>query len=212
VLLSGLGGLLLGLMLLYALAQREVKPPAADLQSRIAGPIALTQPAVWQATLDGHAGLTTLTWPDASTAQDVQHLLNRQLSSGTASGRWKAVLARGDAAAACAGKPVFTLVDQSGERFQLALVESGLPTAAVALGEERPILRGLQQYLHGRGWLVASSVDGVMGPQTMAALGRFQAEERLVGTGQFDPATAYRLSCRLPVPTAPSIGNAAAGA
>lgn len=45
---------------------------------------------------------------------------------------------------------------------------------------------------------MASSIDGVMGPQTVAALGRFQAEERITGTGQFDPATAYRLSCQLP--------------
>jgi peptidoglycan hydrolase-like protein with peptidoglycan-binding domain len=144
------------------------------------------------------AGLTKLTWPAASTAQEAQQLLNRQLASNTTGGRWQALLTRGDETAVCAGKPAFTVQDPTGERWQLAFVESGLPTTAMALGEQRPILRGLQQYLHGRGWLVANSVDGVMGPRTVAALGRFQAEERLPGTGQFDTATAYRLSCRLP--------------
>jgi peptidoglycan hydrolase-like protein with peptidoglycan-binding domain len=159
--------------------------------------------------LGSDAGLTKLTWPAASTAQDVQQLLNQQLASDPASGRWQALLARGDEVAVCAGKPAVTLQDRTGERWQLAFVESGLPTAAIALGEQRPILRGLQQYLHGRGWLAASAVDGVMGPRTVAALGRFQAEERLTGTGQFDTATAYRLSCRLP---AQALAAAGAGA
>src|SRR5690606_5062006 len=139
----------------------------------------LAQPANWRATLGGHDGLTELTWPAASTAGEVQQLLNRQLASGSASGRWQAVLAPGNGAAACADKPAFNLEEAAGERWQLALVESSLPIAAVALGDQRPILRSLQQYLHGRGWLSASAIDGVMGPQTVAALSRFQAEERL---------------------------------
>lgn len=208
LLLPGLAGLVLGLVLLGVWVQRDTKPAAATPV------LALAQPANWETVRGSYAGLAALTWPAASTGEGVQQLLERQLASGPARSRWQTVLARGDGAQACAGKPAVTLQDPGGERWQLVFVESGLPTAAVVLGEQRPILRGMQQYLHGRGWLVAGSIDGVMGPLTMAALGRFQAEEGLTGTGQFDPATAHRLSCRLPpqVLAAPAAGTMAAGA
>jgi general secretion pathway protein A len=197
----GLVGLLAGLGLLWLWGQRAPPAPAASdppIASRTPNVLRIAPPAGWDQVRASYAGLPVLAWPDATSPADLQRLLAAELNRVAPGDRWQLLLAPGDALTPCPARPVLTLRDQAGTAWHLTFIESGLPTAAVALGEQRPILRGLQQYFNGRGWLVASSIDGVMGPQTVAALGRFQAEERITGTGQFDPATAYRLSCQLP--------------
>jgi hypothetical protein len=63
----------------------------------------------------------------------------------------------------------------------------------MASKEPRDDVRAGQQALRDRGY-DPGQLDGLMGPQTSAALKNFQRAEKLAVTGQFDDATAAKLN------------------
>lgn len=153
----------------------------------------IAAPKNWTVVRAGFTGLAELDWPIASNVPALTQQFKKTLQPYP----WQIVVAVGEWVAPCNERPLLTLHDAEGSTWHLSFVELNWPIAPVVLGHSSAILRQLQQYLTSQGWLRLADVDGVMGPRTAVALARFQLAQGLEGTGQFNPATVYRLSCRL---------------
>ena len=210
----GLGALGLGLALGFAglliwrdhTALLEVGNPLQPTEAR---QTSLAAPAGWPALQERHPFLRALHWPQSDTPQALSQALSEQLAHQTPPSLWRTVAWSGPAVKSCPQHPLLTFKTSEGSSTQLAFLESRWPLGPVGLGETQSAVAATQAYLKSRGWLGEREVDGVMGPRTASALARWQTEEGLGHTGQFDPATSYRLACRLgeqatgPTATAP---------
>lgn len=198
----GLGALGLSLALGFAglliwrdrTARLEVENP---LQPTQAHQTALAAPAEWPALQERHPLLRALHWSPSDTPQALSQALSEQLAHQNPPSPWRAVAWSGPVVQGCQQHPLLTFKTAQGPTVQLAFLESLWPLGPVGLGETRSAVAATQAYLKSRGWLGEREVDGVMGPRTVSALARWQTEEGLGHTGQFDPATSYRLACRL---------------
>jgi hypothetical protein len=179
-----------------------VPPPAppvvsvvTPIDSPVVAPIVtqIEEPANWVAARAGLAGLDELQWPKAESMP----MLTEQLQQALQGKPWQAVLLNGETATPCTDRPVLTLNDARGQPWKLSFIEAQWPTAPMVMGLSSAPVRQLQQFLAIQGWLGPDEVDAMMGPRTAYALAHFQREQGLAGTGQFSPATAYRLSCRM---------------
>ena len=179
-----------------------VPPPAppvvsvvTPIDSPVVAPIVtqIEEPANWVAARAGLAGLDELQWPKAESMP----MLSEQLQQALQGKPWQAVLLNGESATPCTDRPVLTLTDARGQTWKLSFIEAQWPTAPMVMGLSSAPVRQLQQFLAIQGWLGPDEVDAMMGPRTAYALAHFQREQGLAGTGQFSPATAYRLSCRM---------------
>ena len=162
----------------------------ADL---IMAPAYIAAPASWETSRAAFIGLTAAKWPTESTLPALVGQLQKDLQPHL----WKPLAAAGDWVPACRERPLLVVRDAQGMVWRLSFVELLWPIAPVVLGYRNESLRRLQQLLQAQGLLRLSDVDGTMGLRTAYALARFQLAEGIEGTGQFNPATAYRLSCRL---------------
>jgi general secretion pathway protein A len=175
------------------------EPPAATvakpIESPVVGPIFahIPEPANWVAIRAALTGLDELQWPKAESVP----MLTEQLQQALQGKLWQAVPLTGEPATPCSERPVLSLNDARGQAWRLSFIEAQWPTAPIAMGLSSAPVRQLQQFLTAQGWLGPDEVDAMMGPRTAYALAHFQREQGLAGTGQFSPATAYRLSCRM---------------
>ena len=156
-------------------------------------PFQVAEPESWNTDRSAYLGLASLDWPAETTLAALTENLQDQLQLH----RWKPLLAQGDWVPACIERPLLTLHDAQGTIWQLAFVELVWPVSPVVLGQSSMSVRMLQKFLQTQGLLGMLDIDSAMGPRTAAALARFQLAEGIESTGQFSPATAYRLSCRL---------------
>jgi general secretion pathway protein A len=157
--------------------------------------LVIAEPANWKTARKAFAGLTDLVWPVAPTLA----VLTQQFQKVLEPHHWQIVAGAGEWVESCDVRPFVSVQDASAPPLQLSFIESEWPTAPVVLGQRSEPIRQLQQLLSDQGWLSVEKVDGVMGVQTAAALGRFQHAEGIDATGQFNLATAYRLSCLVAV-------------
>jgi general secretion pathway protein A len=153
--------------------------------------VLIAEPVNWTSVRNAYSGLTDVAWPVASTLA----VLTQKFQNVLAPHHWQIVVGAGEWVSPCDERPFVTVQDVSAQPQQLSFIESDWPTAPVVLGQRGEPVRQLQQLLSDQGWLGVDKVDGVMGVQTAAALGRFQHAEGIDATGQFNLATAYRLSC-----------------
>lgn len=197
--LSVMGALALG-GFLASLRTHDPAPIAAatavtpiTAAGSIVVPNLIAAPASWETSRAAFVGLAALNWPAESTVSALVGQLQKDLQPHL----WQPLAAAGDWVPACGERPIFALRDAQGLTWNLSFVELLWPIAPVVLGDRSESLRRLQQLLHAQSLLGLPDVDGTMGPRTVAALARFQIAEGIESTGQFNPATAYRLSCRL---------------
>jgi general secretion pathway protein A len=202
VALSGAALLAAALLLLAgSIALGDYRSPPVPVEPR-ATPVAaafstgvtwIAEPANWIAARTALGGLDALEWPKAESVP----VLTEQLQQALQGKPWQAVLLTGESATPCTDRPVLTLNDARGQTWKLSFIEAQWPTAPMVMGLSSAPVRQLQQFLAIQGWLGPDEVDAMMGPRTAYALAHFQREQGLAGTGQFSPATAYRLSCRM---------------
>ena len=153
----------------------------------------IAAPTDWTTARTAFDGLADLRWPTASTIP----VLTQQLQKNLLPSSWQLVAATGVWASPCSERPMLALRDGAGAFWYLSFVELGWPIAPVALRYRSETIRRLQQHLSAQGSLGFVEADGIMGSRTVSALARFQLAQGLEGTGQFNPPTAYRLSCGL---------------
>jgi len=91
--------------------------------------------------------------------------------------------------------------------LQRALAAGGTPVASGATGTA---VSGLQARLLSLGY-AAGPVNGVFGPETLAALTAFQFGQLLPPTGFLDPATSAALAAAAPAPAPTPSASATAG-
>ncbi len=150
----------------------------------------IAAPSNWPLTRSAFIGLAELPWPSASNMSELEQKFHEALAPQG----WQLVVAAGEWADACPGRPMQQIRVAQGD-WRLSFIEREWPTTPVALGHKSEAVRTLQRFMLAQNWLGPDQVDGVMGPRTVMALARFQVSQGISGTGQFDPITAYRLSC-----------------
>ena len=201
--LACLGMSALGAMALIGFLAGSGNLNRAPIAAAAVAPIAIARsivvpnhiaaPASWDTSRAAFIGLGAMQWPTESTIPGLVGQLQEDLQPH----RWKPLAAPGDWVSACGERPLLALRDAQGVTWNLSFVELVWPISPVVLGQSSESLAKLQQFLHSQGLLGLPDVDGTMGLRTAAALARFQLAEGIESTGQFNPATAYRLSCRL---------------
>ena len=179
--------------------------PQNPIEISVAGPISIAAPAPvtvpamiaiptdWTTSSASFAGLEGLEWPGAATVPELVELLQKSLQPHP----WQTVVELGNWTTPCRARPLMALQDAQGATWHLSFIESGWPMTQVELGHTSKTMLNLQQFLATQGWLARTEVDGIMGLRTASALARFQITQGIQSTGQFNPATAYRLSCNL---------------
>lgn len=171
----------------------QAQPPSPGL---------IAEPPEWGAVRQAFPGLNALVWPSASSVPELMDKLGRSVQPHA----WQSVVAQGNWVDPCRERPVLLLKDAQGEIWRLSFVEAALPTQPVAFRTQGEHLRKLQHYFADKGWMSAQKIDGTMGRRTALALVRFQRSQGLEATGQFNLATAYRLSCHMALGGAPVAG------
>lgn len=160
-------------------------PAAAAAPARAA----IAAPAGWPAR--PATGLPPLAWPDSG---DFAALAG-QLDAAARRAGWAVQDVAADFAPPCARRPLWQVSDAQGGRRHFTLIEAEWPTRPLEMGRYDAAVEAAQRQLIAGGWLLQAETDGVMGARTGVALARFQAANQIERTGQFNPATAYRLSC-----------------
>jgi general secretion pathway protein A len=155
--------------------------------------VLIAAPSNWTAALSSYKDLADLAWPAASTVASAMQQIQNNIGTQT----WQVLARQGDWTTICDERPVSAVRDADGSSWQVSFIESQWPIAPVALGLRSEFIGKTQAYLQSQHWLELTDIDSTMGPRTAAALAHFQVTEGLEGTGQFNLATAYRLSCRL---------------
>ena len=173
-------------------------------QRLASAPNPLAAPSDWATPHSAFAGLVLPAWP----AVNSMPALSAQLNTALQKQGWQVLAGPGEWVAPCDERPMLAVRDAQGGLWQLTFVESGWPTAALAMGTSGAPVRQLQQMLAAQGLLDEAQVDAVMGPRTAFALSQFQREQGLAATGQFNPETAYQISCSL-ADSAPKLAGAA---
>jgi general secretion pathway protein A len=174
-----------------AIAKAPTPSPAAATRPAKAVDL-IAAPADWPVTRNAFAGLGDMQWPAASSVGELTQEFQKALTSKG----WQLVVAAGEWANACPGRPMQQLRIAQHD-WRMSFIEREWPTAPVTLGHKSDAVANLQRLMVAQKWLGPDQVDGVMGPRTVMALARFQASQGITGTGQFDVPTAYRLSCGL---------------
>lgn len=158
-----------------------------------AKPKLIAQPSDWSTVRAAFPGLASLVWPAVGTLT----ALTEEILKAPPMHPWQVLLGQGEWVKPCAERPLLTVLDEQGARWQLSFVESWWPISPVAMGDSSDPVRKVQQMMVQQRWLEKAEVDAVMGPRTAYALSQFQREQGLRTTGQFSPETVYRLSCQL---------------
>ncbi|GEM_PF-1417047 len=167
--------------------------PAAAPESVYREP--LPAPADWPRLSARLPYLNNVDWPEVrSVAQ-----LTSTLSARLAAHGMQAVTLPAPSPVACAPYPLVALDSQeaSGSARVLTFVPAGIPVAPVPIYAPRGDITAVQEFLVWHGHLQSGGVDGLMGAQTASALARYQRDNGLLATGQWDPETAYRLACAM---------------
>ncbi|MBY0241836.1 MAG: AAA family ATPase [Burkholderiaceae bacterium] len=194
VLAVGLAAFLMGRAMPPAGVSRAAPVAADSTPRRVPEAVAaapLAAPADWAATLAQLPGLAQLAWPRATDYTD----LTQRLATAAQAAGWRFTPVDDGFAKPCGARPVWRVTDQHGKVHQFTLIEASLPQQAMAIGPRHAAVRAAQKRLVAGGYLPADSVDGYVGPNLLTALARFQGVHQIERTGQFSPATAYRLSC-----------------
>jgi type II secretory pathway predicted ATPase ExeA len=191
---AGLIVLILATLGWYLGHSKKSAPTLANADHKPAVPAALiAAPLNWTSARSSYKDLAELAWPDASTVASAMQQIQNNIGTQT----WQVLARQGDWATVCDERPVSAVLDADGSSWHVSFIESHWPIAPVALGLHNEFIGQTQTYLQSQHWLELTDIDSTMGPRTAAALAHFQVTEGLEGTGQFNLATAYRLSCRL---------------
>lgn len=93
-------------------------------------------------------------------------------------------------------------------KWRVSMVLTMLLTGSFAARSATMSMKDAQEALHSKGYL-SGTADGKYGPQTKAALERYQKEQGLTVTGRLDTATMNRLSGATTSEAAGSVKGAA---